>query len=569
MEALKKAERAKQGYMTPHEPDSGLVAGRSPLVGHMAPHEPEPAPGRDAPEQIHQPDLELEVPSSLAPDLRLEPHADADNSGAFPLIIAAHDIPDRQDPAPSARSGTHTEPAPATPELTLNAYDLSSPGGDRKSESPGGAYDLSSSAEDKKSGPFREETTHKPADDSHDRPAIQSDTLKNPGPQHTPNPLRGESYGAAHKASAQQNENVSAARQKARSVFTAKQPASSRKLLIAGASLAIAASIAGSSAYYWPIISSNIAALTSGQAPIAALPTPRVTAPITPAPNPSNADSTQTKNASIAIAPDTGKGDTAPALQPASPKKPARTPRPSPPVTTAAQASTHDELEPVETNDSARTSARGESGPSGKKPAIQIRQNAATNQVNPTLSGAYQSFISGNIEMAQQQYHKVLQQEPNNRDALLGLAAVALNRKQPGQAAAYYAKLLELDPSDPDALAGLVGSQGQADPVQSESRLKMILAQNPENGALHFALGNLYSQQSHWAEAQQAYFRAYSSTPDNANYAFNLAISLEHLNQSKLALDYYQRALAQNGPANFDKSLAQRRIRELQKFKDN
>jgi Tfp pilus assembly protein PilF len=210
-----------------------------------------------------------------------------------------------------------------------------------------------------------------------------------------------------------------------------------------------------------------------------------------------------------------------------------------------------------------RAEARSGSESFKESPAIQIRQSAATSQLNPTLGKAYQSFLSGDTGTAQQLYHKVLQQEPNNRDALLGMAAIALKHNQAGQAAAYYGKLLELDPADPEALAGLIGLQGQSDPAQSESRLKKVLMQNPQAGAAHFALGNLYTQQSRWAEAQQSYFRAYSSAPGNADYAFNLAVSLDHLNQGKLALDYYQRALAQPGPANFDKGAAKSRIAEL------
>ena len=145
----------------------------------------------------------------------------------------------------------------------------------------------------------------------------------------------------------------------------------------------------------------------------------------------------------------------------------------------------------------------------------------------------------------------------------MGLAAIAIYRKQSEQAAAYYIRLLDLAPNDPDAFAGLVGLRGQTDLTQSESSLKKILSQNPHAAAIHFALGNVYTQQSRWSEAQQSYFRAYSNAPNNADYAFNLAISLDHLNQSKLALEYYQRSLSLSGPANFDKAAAQKRTKEL------
>ena len=61
---------------------------------------------------------------------------------------------------------------------------------------------------------------------------------------------------------------------------------------------------------------------------------------------------------------------------------------------------------------------------------------------------------------------------------------------------------------------------------------------------LHFTLGNQLAQQGRWAEAQQEYFKAFAAEPDNADFAYNLAVSLDHLRQPRLALEYYRRALA-------------------------
>jgi tetratricopeptide (TPR) repeat protein len=55
-----------------------------------------------------------------------------------------------------------------------------------------------------------------------------------------------------------------------------------------------------------------------------------------------------------------------------------------------------------------------------------------------------------------------------------------------------------------------------------------------------------------WNDAQQAYFRAYSAEPDNPDILYNLAISLEHLRQNKLAAQYYAQAdrrCAESSPA--------------------
>lgn len=195
---------------------------------------------------------------------------------------------------------------------------------------------------------------------------------------------------------------------------------------------------------------------------------------------------------------------------------------------------------------------------------IQVLRNDTAPQINPGVQQGYQALASGQLGAARQQYEAVLQQDPVNRDALLGLAAVAQQGNQGPQAAALYLRLLEINPDDGVALAGLIGLR-QGDLVQSESRLKAILARTPESGPVLFALGNVYVQQRRWPEAQQQFFRAYSAVPGNADYAYNLAIGLDRLNQPKLAATYYQRALtlAQTTPSAFDRAAAQQRLGEL------
>jgi uncharacterized protein HemY len=100
-----------------------------------------------------------------------------------------------------------------------------------------------------------------------------------------------------------------------------------------------------------------------------------------------------------------------------------------------------------------------------------------------------------------------------------------------------------------------------------EVELKTLLAKDANSAALNFALGNLYASENRWTEAQQVFFEAYRLDSNNADFMFNLAISLDHLNQSRLALEYYQKALTQAiqvGGAQFDRATAQRRMSELQ-----
>lgn len=185
-----------------------------------------------------------------------------------------------------------------------------------------------------------------------------------------------------------------------------------------------------------------------------------------------------------------------------------------------------------------------------------------TEPIDPLLNRAYLAFREGKFDEAQQLYREAFRLDERNSDALLGLAAIAQRRGADSTAAHYYAKVLELNPRDPVANAGM---SALTTDENRESRLKILLDEQPNSPPLHFALGNHYAAQERWAEAQQAYFNAYTLEPKNAALAFNLAVSLERLTQYKLAAQYYQSAL-QLDPSRsegFDHVQISRRIEEL------
>jgi tetratricopeptide (TPR) repeat protein len=182
------------------------------------------------------------------------------------------------------------------------------------------------------------------------------------------------------------------------------------------------------------------------------------------------------------------------------------------------------------------------------------------------LNRAYDALLADNLTDARRDYEQALRSDPKNTDALLGLATIAARQGQADKAADLYLRVLEADPKDLNAKAGLINLKGQSDPALSESRLKTLLASQPDSAALNFALGNLHARQTRWSDAQQAYFRAYTAEPDNADYLFNLAVSLDHLHQKNLAIQYYQMALNAAGTrsAAFDRIQVKSRLLELQ-----
>jgi tetratricopeptide (TPR) repeat protein len=196
-----------------------------------------------------------------------------------------------------------------------------------------------------------------------------------------------------------------------------------------------------------------------------------------------------------------------------------------------------------------------------------IRLTTSKQRVDPAIDRAYAALQGGDLSTAQSAYEQALKNDPKNADALHGVAAIHLRQGQTDRAQEYFLRALEADPKDARAQASLIGMNDQIDPGQSESRLKLLLSTQPDSPFLHFYLGNLYARQSRWAEAQQAYFRAMAGEPNNPDYLFNLAVSLDQLHQVKPAAQYYAQALAaaDRRTAGFDKQQVSDRLKKLQR----
>jgi tetratricopeptide (TPR) repeat protein len=186
-------------------------------------------------------------------------------------------------------------------------------------------------------------------------------------------------------------------------------------------------------------------------------------------------------------------------------------------------------------------------------------------RVSAELASAYTALRAGNYAEARRLYAAVIAGDGMNLDARLGLATALARSGDNAGAAREYRRALEIDPRNSTALASLLVLSDQNNLPALEVELKTLMAKSPDSAPLSFALGNLYAAQSRWTEAQQAYFDAFRFEPDNADYIYNLAVSLDQLKQSKLALDYYQRALtaAAKGGSQFDRAQASRRANEL------
>jgi tetratricopeptide (TPR) repeat protein len=313
----------------------------------------------------------------------------------------------------------------------------------------------------------------------------------------------------------------------AHNLFASKQPPAGNKpfAIVVGAGTVLAVVVIG--IYFWLQLQPAPGLKAAG--PLAAGPGPAPLFPVAPTAAPLGPPPAASPAASLAMQPPERKGR----------------------VTRAAAEATRSP---------ARARLAGE-------PESPIRLTRTTTvKLDPALTRGFDAFNSGNLAAAAASYEQVLKADGRNADALHGLAAIALRQGRANDADELYLRALEADPKDAVAQAALSGLRGKADPVATESRLQSMIASQPDQPFLQFALGNVYAGQSRWPEAQRAYFKAYSGDPENPDYLFNLAVSLDQLHQGKLAMQYYNQALAaaSQRPAGFDKAQAANRLRELQ-----
>ena len=195
---------------------------------------------------------------------------------------------------------------------------------------------------------------------------------------------------------------------------------------------------------------------------------------------------------------------------------------------------------------------------------LQITSTSRVGQKDILLREAYDAYKSGNNSLALTRYNQVLGEDPGNRNALLGRAAINVQKGDGAAAIKDYQVLLLANPKDSLAMTSLIAVANYS-PRETESQLKLMIREEPSSPHLNFALANVYGSQNRWQEAQGHYFRALQNNPGDPNYAYNLAVSLEHISQPGSAITYYRRALDNlgNGPATFNRDVVDQRLELL------
>ncbi|MCE2984617.1 MAG: tetratricopeptide repeat protein [Burkholderiales bacterium] len=201
-----------------------------------------------------------------------------------------------------------------------------------------------------------------------------------------------------------------------------------------------------------------------------------------------------------------------------------------------------------------------------ERPEVSIRKDTVKTGTDE-LDLAYQELVRGNLSMAERRYRDLLAQDRLNPDIWTGLGAVLMRQSKPEEAESLFRRAQELNPTDPYARAMLLSLSRSPDAYKDSqyTTLAHNASSSSSQAAVFALLAAEHATAKRWNEAQQAFFNALTADPGNPDYAFNLAVTLEHMRQPRLAYDFYRQAIefAKSKRPSFDLSRAQSRLSAL------
>ena len=184
-----------------------------------------------------------------------------------------------------------------------------------------------------------------------------------------------------------------------------------------------------------------------------------------------------------------------------------------------------------------------------KKPGI---------DVNYELEKAYNALMSGHSADAIEIYKTVLANDPNNKNALFGLATTYHRAGQIDLARPLYGKLLAMEPDNRDALNNFMVLLADESPQAALEELEKLAEKNPDFSPIQAQLAVIYQKLGDWDKASQKMFVAIALAPENLTYRYNLAILLDQQKKYDEAAKLYRQIIeaSQRGeviPGNLQK----------------
>lgn len=165
-------------------------------------------------------------------------------------------------------------------------------------------------------------------------------------------------------------------------------------------------------------------------------------------------------------------------------------------------------------------------------------------QVRFNMATLFQEM--NNLPMAEQAYQSILAVEPNDKEALTGLAQVYTNQKQPQKALDVFYKVLDANPANAMAVHAelLKAIQTLPSDAQVEAELERYANRYSNMAFVQASVGETYHQAKRYQNAVQRYQKAVALSPQDAGTWANLGLALQELGDAEKSRQALQKALA-------------------------
>jgi len=186
---------------------------------------------------------------------------------------------------------------------------------------------------------------------------------------------------------------------------------------------------------------------------------------------------------------------------------------------------------------------------------ISVRRPKA--DANRLLNNAYDSLMAGDQSEAIALYKQVLEEQPSNKLALLGLATTYHRAGQLQLARPLYGKLLAEDPHNMEGLNNFLVLLADESPQGAMVELIKLQHTHPTFSPIAAQIGIIYEKMGDFGKAAQAMGHAIELSPENLKYRYDMAIILDKQGDWRSASVFYQQLITANDrgekiPANPD-----------------
>lgn len=158
---------------------------------------------------------------------------------------------------------------------------------------------------------------------------------------------------------------------------------------------------------------------------------------------------------------------------------------------------------------------------------IKIENKNQKINVDYELEKAYNATVSGQSEAAMGTYQNILDNAPNNTQALFGLATLYHRARQLDKARHLYGRLLAIDPQHRDGFNNFLVLLADEAPREALIELEKLEEKNPGFSTIAAQIAVIHQKLGESDKAIGKMFRAVALAPENLTYRYNLAIMLD------------------------------------------